>query len=293
MIERRASALPGGQRAARVGRVELSSVSVNGVELHLHNWGSGPTLLCLHETATTGKVFEPLAIALADRVGMTDRVGILAPDRRGWGGSTAPVPYVRTTVSEQAEDAAALLGARHAGPALLCGAGIGAVAALDLHLRRPELSAGAILIEPPLLAFVPEATEALSGDRAVLEEVLRERGPEGAIDVYLEGALPALGAGAERIPAPLAGPARERPISMFAELGAVAGWELPLAAMAGAKPPLVIVIGADTPALVREACAGLASRLARCELRELSVGGLPHVEGAGQLAAIVGELLDG
>jgi pimeloyl-ACP methyl ester carboxylesterase len=276
-----------------VGGVDPSSVSVNGVELRLRRWGSGPPLLCLHETATTGEVFEPLAIALADRHGRADQVEILAPDRRGWGGSTAPEPYGRTTVPEQAEDAAALLAACDAAPALLCGAGIGAVVALDLHLRHPGMSSGAILIEPPLLAFVPEATEALSGDRAALEEALRERGLGGAVALYLDGELPAMGAGAERIPSHLVAPARERAMSLFAELGAVAGWELPLAAMAVAESPLRVVIGAATPPLVRKACLGLESRLARSELHELGTGGLPHVEGAVELAALVGELLDG
>ena len=76
-----------------------------------------------------------------------------------------PTGYRRTTVEEQSEDAAALIESAAEAPAVVCGAGLGAVIALDLLLRRPELVSGAVLIEPPLLALVPAATEALSEDR--------------------------------------------------------------------------------------------------------------------------------
>ncbi|MDQ3759607.1 MAG: alpha/beta hydrolase, partial [Actinomycetota bacterium] len=113
------------------------------------------TVLCLHETATTGAVWAALAQALAGHA------TVLAPDRPGWGDAEAPEGYARTTVAEQASFAARLL-KRHAGPAVACGAGIGAVAALELSLAEPDLIIGALLVEPPLLSFAPEATEQLS-----------------------------------------------------------------------------------------------------------------------------------
>ena len=47
--------------------------------------------------------------------------------------------------------------------------------ALDLLLRRPELVAGTLLIEPPLLQLLPAATEALSEDRRRLEIAAGDR----------------------------------------------------------------------------------------------------------------------
>ena len=110
-------------------------------------------------------------------------------DRRGWGASSAPDGYRRTTIEEQSEDAAVLLDSIDAGAAVVCGAGVGAVIALDLVMRRPELVAGAVLVEPPLLALLPAATEALSDDRAALQDAVADRGAEGAVELYLSGAL--------------------------------------------------------------------------------------------------------
>ena len=63
---------------------------------------------------------------------------------------------------------ASILTERDAAPAVLIGAGLGAVAAPDLSLRRLELVVGCVLVEPPLLAFELGATEALSADAADL-----------------------------------------------------------------------------------------------------------------------------
>ena len=101
----------------------------------------------------------------------------IAYDRRGYGASGAPEPYAATTVQEQAEDAAALLAALGAAPAVLVGDGFGALVVLDLLVRRPELARAAVLVDPPLHAFVPAATEALAAERVLLEEALREGGP--------------------------------------------------------------------------------------------------------------------
>ena len=100
---------------------------------------------------------------VAERLAAGARV--LAYDRRGYGASGAPEPYERTTVEEQAEDAAALLRALDAAPALLCGTDIGALVCLDLLKRHPGLASGAVLVEPPLYAFVPDAAEALADER--------------------------------------------------------------------------------------------------------------------------------
>lgn len=215
---------------------------------------------------------------------------MIAFDRRGWGGSEAPETYGRTTIEEQAEDAAAVIEAVDAAPATLCGAGLGAVAALDLLIRRPELASAAVLIEPPLLALVPEATEAISEDGERLRGAVQEGGPAAGLDLYLSGALGALGPGAERLPAEVAAAARRRPLILFAELGAVSAWTLPLEAMTVLKAPTRIITCASTTALVRAASGSLADRLAGASLVALDCGGLPHIEMPEEIAGIVTEL---
>ena len=103
---------------------------------------------------------------------------IVTYDRRGYGDSGAPEPYVRTTVHEHAEDLVCLVRAVDAVPATLVGADFGALAVLDVLLRHPTVARAAVLVDPPAYMFVPEATEALSEDRRLLEEELREGGGE-------------------------------------------------------------------------------------------------------------------
>lgn len=253
----------------------------HGVDLAHWERGSGPAVLFLHETATGADVWR----ALAEELGEAARA--IAYDRRGWGRSTAPEAYARTTIEEQSEDAAAVLGALGIERATLCGAGLGAVAALDLMLRRPDLVNSAILVEPPLLAFVPEATEGLSADRLAIEEAIRGGGPAAAVDLYLAGGLPFLGAGTERIPQLVSDAARERPRSLFAELGAVPSWPLRPAELKAAQAPSRIVVSETTPPALRAAAERLSSCLHGSEVAELSGDGLPHLAAAGELAALV------
>jgi pimeloyl-ACP methyl ester carboxylesterase len=259
----------------------------HGVDLAHWERGSGFPLLFLHETATGADVWHPLADALGEGT------WAISYDRRGWGGSATPQSYARTTIEEQSADAAALLEALGVERALLCGSGLGAVAALDLLLRRPDLVSAAVLIEPPLLAFVPEATAGLSADRLAIVEAIRGGGPEAAMDLYLAGGLPFLGAGAERIPPEASRAASERPRSLFAELGAVPSWLLRPAELRAVQAPSRIVVSAATPTPLRVSAEHLAGRLRGSELVELAGDGLPHVTAATALADLIAGLTGG
>jgi pimeloyl-ACP methyl ester carboxylesterase len=254
--------------------------------VEVHSWESGagdPPVLCVHETGATGEVWR----ALADRLAPEAR--LIAFDRPGWGASPASETYVRTTVGEQASVAASVLGDRGAGPAVVCGAGLGAVVALELAIHSPDVVVGTVLVEPPLLAFVPEATEALSTAADLVREAVADGGREEALARFMTGGLGALSAGAERIPEQ----ARDRRAAqaLFAELAAVPAWEVPLAALAVEAKPSAVVVGADTPELHRRAAEGLARALAHSELRELGPG-LPHHDRAADLAALVAEVAE-
>jgi pimeloyl-ACP methyl ester carboxylesterase len=268
------------------GVAERLSRFVHGVDLAYWQTGSGPPVLLLHETATDADVWRPLANALAGDA------TVIAFDRRGWGRSGAPEPYARTTIEEQAEDAVGLLEQLGIEGALVGGAGLGAVAALDLLLRRPEMVRAAILVEPPLLAFLPDATEGLSADRKVIEQAVRDGGPPGALELYLGGALPFLGPGAERIPDAMSSVARERPLSLFAELASVAAWPIPTSRLAEAPAPSLVVVGTSTPAPLRRVADDLGARLGGAELLRLEGPGLPHVDLAAELATGLRTLLE-
>jgi len=185
-------------------------------------------------------------------------------DRRGWGDSSAPGDYRRTTVEEQSEDAAALIEDVADAPAVACGAGIGAVMALDLLLRRADLVAAAVLIEPPLLQLIPIATEALSQDRRRLE--IAAGAGEDVIELYLSGALS--GSRARRRPDSRrhggggSGAPGERVRPSWASR---AGWRMPLPRPREGSEPVgdrhIRVDAASDPGCLGRACRSAGSLL--------------------------------
>ena len=261
----------------------MPALEARGVQLAWSERGQGPPVLLIHETAATGAVWDPFEEALATEF------RAIAYDRRGWGESSEPDDYRRTTVEEQSEDAAAVLEAAADEPAVVCGAELGAVIALDLLLRRSELVSAALLIEPTLLQLTPIATEALSRDRHRIEIAAGNR--ENVIDVYLSGGLPALGPGVRRMPEAAEAAARARPRSVMAELGIPAAWRMPLPQLASADRPSAIVTSDSTPPLLRSAAESLAARLGESTLREVSSPQAPpQIGAAAEVAAIVAEI---
>ena len=146
---------------------------------------------------------------------LDDRVTALFYDRRGWGRSTVPDGYQRTTIEEQAETGW-LCWTRGTPPRYSSAPASARSVALDLALRHPELALGLVLVEPPALGLVPEATELLSADRVTLRDAVNE-GAEAALDLYLSGGLEAIG-GSGQAARSLTGQARDRPRILFAEL---------------------------------------------------------------------------
>jgi pimeloyl-ACP methyl ester carboxylesterase len=261
----------------------MPTLEARGVEIAWGERGEGPAVLLVHETAATGSVWDEVAAALAGEA------RAISYDRRGWGDSGAPAEYRRTTVEEQSEDAAALLESADAAPAVIAGAGVGAMVALDLLLRRPDLIAGTLLIEPPVLQILPIATEALSQDQRRLE--IAAGAGEDAIGLYLSGALPTLGAEVTRLPQELIEAARERPASVIAEMGVSTGWRMPLPRLASAEHPSVIVTAPSTPPLLRDASSALVERLQGASAREVDSGPAPpHIGAAEEVGALALEL---
>jgi len=255
----------------------------------MHHWrhGSGPSqVLALHETGATCEIWRRLADSLAERA------ELIAFDRPGWGWTPAPEGYAKTTVGEQGNVALGIADELGLGAAtVLCGAGVGAVIALDLTLRHPDRFSGAVLIEPPLLAFVPEATETLSADVNAIGELVAADGRAAVLDSYLDGAFGGLGGGAERIPATARASGAEAVTALFAEFGAVPAWELPEALMATVPRATMVITGADTPDLLVSAASGLATVLVRSELRRTGPG-LPHHDQAAEVADLITELVE-
>jgi pimeloyl-ACP methyl ester carboxylesterase len=146
-----------------------------GVELAYAESGAGPAVLLVHGMAADRAAWPPEIAGTRT----------IAYDRRGYGASSAPEPYHRTTVAEQAEDLAALVRALGAAPAIAAGADLGALVVLDVLKRHAGILRAAVLVDPPVFQLVPEALEPLAAERLMLEEALRDGGRERAVEAWL------------------------------------------------------------------------------------------------------------
>ena len=209
--------LPGAVRQTS----SVPTTDIGGTELAWQEEGAGPATVLVHGMASSADDWE------------VDGLGgrVIRYDRRGYGGSGAPEPYSRTTVNEQAEDLATLVAVLDIAPALLVGADFGALVVLDVLLRHTAAARAAVLIDPPLHAFTPEATEVLSAERLALEEALREGGPGEAVTRWLgEGTDPAR---VER--------ARGSARAFFADYGGIATLPLRRSDLRGIAIPVGVV----------------------------------------------------
>jgi pimeloyl-ACP methyl ester carboxylesterase len=114
---------------------------------------------------------------------------VITYDRRGFTRSERPQPYSRVTVAEHAADAAALLDALGAIPAVVVGRSYGGNIALELALRHPGRARALVLLEgggEALSAEVRAFVDALI-DR--IRAAVVERGPAAAGVTLWRGVL--------------------------------------------------------------------------------------------------------
>jgi len=234
-------------------------VPVAGLELAYQERGTGEAVFLVHGVAGDHTTWEPVLSGLAGRA------RVIAYDRRGYGASQAPQDYRRTTVQEQALDAATLVRALDAQPALLCGADFGALICLELAVRSSLTLTGLVLVEPAALALVHQATEALSAQLAELEEAVRERGPGAAVEVWLSAWSDGRGGDPSRT-----APAREHASAFFADYAGLATWPVERRTLRALSIPVHIVVGPATPAHFVAASRALA---------DLIPGAVLHTEG--------------
>jgi pimeloyl-ACP methyl ester carboxylesterase len=223
----------------------MGMVEGAGVELACFERGAGPAVLLVHGLASDAAAQEPVVAGLADVA------RVIAYDRRGYGASGAPEPYEGTTVEEQTEDAAALLRALDAAPAVVCGDGFGALVALDLVKRHGALVRAVVLSQPALFALVPEATEVLSAERAALEEAVRAGGPEAGVETWLRG----------RAGDAALARARAAHRAFFADYAGLASWPVSRRELRALHTPAVVLTGPSAPAHVAACADALAALL--------------------------------
>ena len=142
----------------------MSDVHVNGVRLYYEEHGSGAPIVCIHGTSSSAMVWRPPAIEELARRGRT-----ILYDRRGSTRSERPDPY-ETSVVQHADDAAALLEALDATPAIVIGRSYGGETAIELALRHPETVRALVLLEAAALNLDDEARAWAAELRRTIEE---------------------------------------------------------------------------------------------------------------------------
>jgi pimeloyl-ACP methyl ester carboxylesterase len=232
----------------------------------------------VHGTATDRSVWRETVEALGEGV------RAIAYDRRAYGDSGAPEPYGGTTVGEQADDLAELIERLDAAPALVYGHELGALAALDMAARRPELVSRAVLIEPPMLWLTAEGTDAVGELREAVAVAAREDGAAGAVRAYLEavgGPEVAQLLGPERMERALAAPR-----AFAADLAAAASWSAGRRDLRAIEAPVALVSGVRSAPVRRETTRVLSDLLPHARLVELDSGHFAHLEQPREVAAL-------
>jgi pimeloyl-ACP methyl ester carboxylesterase len=264
-------------------------VEAGGVELAYEEHGEGRSVVFVHGTATARSVWQETIAALSGNGnGPRNAMRTIAYDRRAYGDSGAPEPYGGTTVGEQADDLAELIGAVDgAAPALLCGHELGALACLDVLARNRDLATGAVLIEPPMLWLVAAGTDAVSDLREAVASAAREGGAAGAVRAYLEqvgGPDATALLGPERTDA-----ATAHPRAFAADLAAAASWSATRRELRALDAPIAIVTGTRSAPVRQEAARALAELLPTARLVHADAGFFAHVEAPHEVAAAIAQ----
>jgi esterase len=154
----------------------------SGTRLHYQERGIGMPILCIHGTGSGSPAWAPAIPELARRG------RVIAYDRRGFARSRSAEPCRPVSVAEHADDAAALLHALGATPAVVIGRSYGGSVAIDLALRYPAYVRALALLEGVPESLDPEAERWVRG---VAERTLAAgaRGPAAAAETLFREVL--------------------------------------------------------------------------------------------------------
>ncbi|MGH2700033.1 MAG: alpha/beta fold hydrolase [Actinomycetota bacterium] len=233
----------------------MSKVHANGISLYYEQHGEGVPLLCIHGTSSSALVWGDAVKELAGRG------RCIIYDRRGSFRSERPEPYETTDVSDHVDDAAALLDALSATPAVIIGRSYGGEIAIDLARRYPAKVTALALLEPAALSLDPEG---MAWVQPVVDKVLEAgaRDVSSVAEVFLRDVVG--DEGWESFPTELKKMFIGNGPAILAELR---GRSLDLTAqeLAEIKQPSLIVSAKDSPEAFRRVDGVVAEALPNSE----------------------------
>jgi pimeloyl-ACP methyl ester carboxylesterase len=250
----------------RVGRLcddsgtSMPEVRANGIRLYYEEHGEGTPILGIHGSGSSAIVMWADAVAPLSRLGR-----LILYDRRGHSGSERPEP-LRITREGDADDAAALLSALDAAPAVVVGRSYGGDVALELARRHPDKVLALVLLEPALLHLDPEAKRWEDELHAQLRAAAGE--DERVAETLIEAALGP--SGWEALPAEARDLFTANAPAIVAEIEGLNA-DFDEAALSAIEHPTLLISAAESPEVLRRIAARLASLLP--DVEEVRVGG--------------------
>jgi len=139
----------------------MPAIDVNGTRIAYKKSGSGPIVVALHSTASTGAQWKSLTAHLEQKY------TVITPDLAGYGGSN-PWPGTGTaSLGDEANFVFSLI--RHFGePVHLVGHSFGAAVALKIAMMRPGWLRSLTIIEPALFHILRDGN---AGDQRLFGEI--------------------------------------------------------------------------------------------------------------------------
>jgi pimeloyl-ACP methyl ester carboxylesterase len=166
----------------------MATIDIDDTTLYCERSGQGPTLLFVHGMCGDAEVWAGQAARF------TERSTCVRFDRRGHTRSQRGGAAIST--ARHADDAAGLIAALGLAPCLLVGSSSGAVIALDVAVRYPQLLRGLVLSEPPLFCVLPDHGQALLDELGrQLQGPLTSGNTAAAVDAFFSLVCPGLWSG--------------------------------------------------------------------------------------------------
>jgi esterase len=256
---------------------------VNGVRLHYEEHGAGAPIALIHGCGGS-------ALGFASAIEKLSELGrVIAYDRRGCARSERPEPYERTSVSEHVDDAAALLDALAAKPAIVIGRSYGGTVASGLALRYPDQVRALVLLEPDapreLAPAAAQWVDAL-GDR------LRQVGAQAGVDAVGKALITEVAGESawHSFPEEWRRVITKNGPAILAELEGEWWLEADAAELATIEQPALLVAAADSPPEFHDPIKAMADALPNA--RSVLVGGGHIIDPAApEVVAFIGEVL--
>jgi len=246
--------------------------------------GHGPKLLFIHGTATDKSMWRVPIELLRERMQST------AYDRRGAGRWSLPNDRPWPLVRDHVDDAADLILSLGGEPMHVCALSFGAVVALELALRRPELVRSAVLFEPALSG----SEDRCPVPRDLLEEFERRIAagePECAAEYFCRRSLGDLTWGA--LPLIVRRAAMNNWRHIRADLLANAAHRVRYGALRAVHVPVLLLQGGRSRAVFEPCLRTLAAMLPRVRWQRVEhAAHLPSGSAWPEFAALVESFVD-